>query len=889
MSTLRQLLLRLLTAVRRGRADEELDREVASHLALLEEDFRQRGMTADDARAAARRAFGGVEQTKERQRDARSFVWIDQLRQDLRFAIRSMGRAPGFAAVAVLTLALGIGANTAIFSLLDAVLLKPLPVREAGRLLYLAHGTGASPSLSANYPLLDRYRANLVVFDGITAYNTRQFKITTGAGTELVEGQYAAGNYHRVIGVPIALGRGFVADADQPGDTSAIAVISDRYWVRRFGRDPNIIGTTIVAQGRTVAIVGVTAAGFRGMRPGTQIDVTLPIAQRVLIEPAFLTQRDTWTSMYLVGRLKPHVTEATALADVQAVFRPFWAEPENAFARDQSGGEHPAALVPAGRGWSTVRQNYREPLRVLMAMVAIVLLIACANVANLLFARGSARAREIAVRISLGAGRARLSRQFLTESVILALAGGAAGLLLAMWGTRLIAAMLDAGTNPIVIDADPDVRVLMFTMAVSMLTAVVFGLAPAIGATRVDVNSSLRGAPSHPRAGRTALSGQTLVIAQVALCLVLLAGGGLLVQSLMNLKTQHIGFQRENLLLFYLDTRGSKTEVTRLHEIFLERMRSLPVVRSASASTMSPLATDEETRPIRIAGAPDAARRRAAVTNRVTADFLATFGIPLLRGRGIAVQDTDTAPHVAVVNETMARDYFDGDAIGRTFTIGADSKVPVTVVGVVRDNQQRNLRQTIPPMAYIPLAQAEEAPRMVTVALRVEGDPRLIEALARENVRATSPDLVISYVRTMQEQMDASLMRERLLATMSTAFVVVALFLAAIGLYGVMAYGVARRVREIGIRIALGATRRMVLWQVLRRSLGLAAIGIVIGLVAAFQTTRLASSFLFGLTDRDPFTYAASACVLLAAALVAGYVPARRATRIDPLVALRSE
>ena len=889
MSTIRQLLQRLMTAVRRGRADEELDREVASHLALLEDDFRQRGMTAADAKAAARRAFGGVEQTKERQRDARSFVWIDQLRQDIRFALRSMRRAPGFAAVAILTLALGIGANTAMFSLLDAVLFRSLPLRDAGRLFYLAHGTGATPSLSANYPLLERYRANLEAFESITAYNTREFKVVTDAGTELVQGQFAAGNYHRVLGVRIALGRGFDTDSDRPTEAPPVAVISEGFWTRRFNRDPGVVGRTFVAQGRTVSIVGVTAPGFHGMRPGTQVDVTLSFAQRALDDSKFLTLRDGWTSMYIVGRLKPGETEARALAEMQGVFRQFWNEAENKWARGPSGEEQPGALMAAGRGTATVRQAYSEPLQLLMAMVAIVLLIACANVANLLLARASARTREVAVRMSMGASRARLARQFITESAVLALAGGAIGSLVAMWGTRFIAAMLDAGTNPIVLDADPDVRVLMFTLGVSILTAVVFGFAPAIRATRVDVNSSLKGAPGHLRIGRGALSGQALVIAQVAMCLVLLAGGSLLVRSLINLKTQNAGFQRDNLLLFYLDARGSKTDVTKYHEIVLERMRALPGVRSASASTMSPLATDEETRPVRIIGAAETPQRRTAVNNRVTPDFFTTFGIQVLQGRGITAQDTATAPQVAVVNETMARAYFNGDAIGRTFTIGAAGKVPVTVVGVARDNLQRNLRQAVPPLAYVPLAQAEEPPGELTAALRADGDPRLVEALVRETVRATSPDLVISYMRTMQEQVDASLMRERLLATLSTAFVVVALFLAAIGLYGVMSYGVARRVREIGIRIALGATRRTVLWQVLRRTLGLAAIGIVIGLVAAFQTTRLVSSFLFGLTDRDPFTYAASAGVLLAAALLAGYVPARRATRIDPLVALRSE
>jgi predicted permease len=888
MSTLRQWLMRLATTIRSGRAERDLNRELASHLALLEDDLRRRGMSADAARAAARRAFGGVEQMKERHRDARSFVLIDQFKQDVGYALRSMRRAPGFAAAAIVTLALGIGANTAIFSLLDLVLLKSLPVREPGRLYYLAHGTGA-PSLSANYPLLERYRANLSAFDGIAAYNTRQFKVSTPTGPELVDGQFVSGNYHQVLGVPIARGRGFVADADRPDAANLVAVISDGYWTRRFGRDPGVIGRTLVVQGRTVSIVGVTAPGFYGARPGTQIDVTVPIAQRVLDEPAFLTMRDTWTSMYLVARLKPGVTEVAALAEVQPVFQRFWAEPENKWAAGPSNDNHPAVLMPAGRGWSSVRQNYRESLRLLMAMVTVVLLIACSNVANLLLARASARTREVAVRMSIGASRARLVRQFLTESLVLAVAGGAVGLIVAMWGIRIIAAMLDAGTNPIVLDADLDARVLAFTTLVSMLTGIVFGLAPAIRGTGVDVMPSLRATVSTPGSARAALSGRALVVCQFALCLVLLAGGAMLVRSLVNLKTQDTGFQRENLLLFYLDARGSQTDVMKLHEAVLDRLRTIPSVRSAALSTMSPLATDEETRPVRLAGAAGASRPRPAVTNRITPDYLSTFGIQVVKGRGIAVQDSATAARVAVVNETMARDYFEGEALGRTFNFGLTSKVPVTVVGVVRDNRQRSLRQAIPAMAIVPLVQAEESPRQLTASLRIEGDPRPVEALAREAIRATSADLVVSYVRTMQQQVDASLMPERLLTTISSGFVVLSLVLAAIGLYGVMSYGVARRVHEIGVRMALGASRGAIMRQVLTTTVALSGCGIVIGLLAAHQTTRFVSSFLYGVTDRDPITFAAAAVVLLVVSVIAGYIPARRATRIDPLVALRSE
>ena len=886
----KRLVSRLVTTFTSGRAERTLAREVGSHLAMLEDEFRRRGMAETEARAAARRALGGVEQVKERQRDARSFMVLTQLLQDVRYAVRSMRRAPGFAAAAILTLALGIGANTAIFSLFDAVLLKSLPVREPGRLYYLAHGTGVTPSLSANYPLLERYRANLRAFDGIAAYNTRQLKVSTPAGPELVDGQFASGNYHQVLGIPMALGRGLVADSDRPDAGNLVAVISDGYWTRRFGRDPGVIGRTLVVQGRTVSIVGVTAAGFYGARPGTPIDVTLTIAQRVMDEPAFLTMRDNWTSMYLVGRLKPGVTEETARAEMQSVFRQFWEEPENKWARGSSTEDHPAALLPAGRGWSSIRQNYRESLQVLMAMVAVVLLIACSNVANLLLARASARTREIAVRMSIGASRPRLVRQLLTESVVLAVAGGAMGLIIATWGTRFIVAMLNAGTNPIVIDANPDSRVLIFTIVVSMLTAVVFGLAPAIRATRVDVSPSLRGTGAGAGRRRAAIGGQALVVCQVALCLVLLAGGTLLVRSLINLRTQDTGFRRENLLLFYLDARGSRTNVMTVHDAVLDRMRAMPGVRSVALSTMSPLATDEEIRPIRLAGPTAASRPRAAVTtNRITPDYFSTFGIPVVKGRGIAVQDSATAPRVAVVNQTMARDYFDGDAIGRTFSFGVQANVPVTVVGVVRDNRQRNLRQAIPAMAYVPVVQAEEPPRLLTASLRIDGDPRPVEALARAAIRETSPDLVVSYVRTMQQQVNASLMPERLLATMSSVFVTLSIVLAAIGLYGVMSYGVARRVHEIGIRMALGANRGTVMRQVLTTTVAMSGCGIVIGLAAAYQGTRFVSSFLYGVTERDPLTFAVAAAVLLLTALAAGYVPARRATGIDPVQALRAE
>jgi predicted permease len=450
--------------------------------------------------------------------------------------------------------------------------------------------------------------------------------------------------------------------------------------------------------------------------------------------------------------------------------------------------------------------------------------------------------------------------------------------------------MLHAGTNPIVLDVEPDARVLAFTLVVSVVTSVVFGLVPAFKATRVDVTPSLKAADSGVSLSVTgrhgARGGRALVVGQVALCFVLLTGGALLVRSLVLLKAQEAGFRRENVLLFYLDARGSETKVTAHHDTLLERVRAIPGVRSGAFSTMSPLATDGETRPVRIAGE---AKPRVAVTNRITPDYFATFGIQLLRGREIVSGDTATAARVAVVNETMARDYFGGDALGRTFVFGSRANEPVTVVGVARDNLQPSLRRAAPPMAYVPLAQAEEPPDELTGSVQFAGDRRALEGFVRAAVRDASPDLVVSYVRTIEQQVDASLMPERLLATMSTAFVTVALFLGAIGLYGVMSYGVARRSREIGVRMALGASRGMVMWQVLRATAVLVSTGIAIGALVAYQATRLVSSFLYGVTDRDPLAFAFAAIVLFAAAVLAGYMPARRATRIDPLSALRAE
>ncbi len=819
---------------------------------------------------------------------------LESIGQDLRHAARSLRRTPGFTTAAIVTLALGIGANTAIFSVMDAVLLKTVPVGDPYQLFFLAHGTGENPALSSNYPLLDRYRTLRDVFSGITAYITRPFKVTTPAGSELVEGQFVSGNYHGVLRVPLVVGRGFTSESDRPHESSAVAVISESYWRRRFGRDPDIAGKTVVVDGKTVTIVGVTAAGFHGLKPGAQFDITLPLSALARDDADFLTTRETWTGLNMIGRLRPGLEEARAVDRVDALFQQYMTEPEQAW--NLSGGRLPdafrmARLVPAARGTPALRVQYDRPLRVLMAMVGVLLLIACANVANLMLVRASARTKEVAIRMSVGAGRLRLMRQFLTESLFLATCGGAAGLLVSMWATTMIVSLFSAGRNPIVLDVHPDAKLLAFTAVLSFLSGVLFGLIQALRATRWDAAPLLKGGPGSGIAVQKRLgAGKTLATFQIALCVVLLAGTGLLVRSLHNLRALDAGFRKDNVLLFYLDTRGTASDVVDLYPGLLPRLQATPGVRAVAFTTMSPLGTDSQQRPIEIPGVPSTAGPHLAWSNLVTPDYFSTFEIAVLRGRGLTPQDSASGPKVAVINETMARAYFGAvDPVGRTFVFRAVPDDPITIVGVVRDTRQRGLREPAPRMVYIPIPQADEPPSLLTAAIRTTQHPRSLDAAVRNTVSRHSPDLTLSYLRTMEEQIDATLVPERVLATLSSGFGLLALLLACVGLYGVMSYAVARRAREIGIRVALGAQRSMVLWHTIRETLAVCAAGVAIGVAGALATARIVSTFLFGLAPGDPLTLIGATVVLVVTALLAGYLPARRAAATDPVRALRME
>jgi predicted permease len=869
--------------VRRREFERGMAEELQFHIDTYAVDLERGGMTRDEALRQARAAFGRVDAVRQDCQQARGLRFFDWLWQDVRYALRLMARTPAFTAVVVLSLGLGIGANTAIFSLIDAVLLQSLPVARPDELFFLAHGEGDAPGTSSNYPLFERYRS-LPVFAGVTAFRVQTLQVGTEGSLELVPGQFVSGNYHAVVGTPMALGRGFEAEPDRPTGDTDIGVISDTFWTRRFGRSPDVLGQTVSVDGRTVTIVGVTAAGFGGLVPGTSIDITVPLSMYVLKDTTFLDALAGFTSMPIVARLRHDTPEPQALAAADVTFRRFMEEPAVQFARGEAFSR--ARLVPAGRGDDGLRRQYRAPLLALMGMAALVLLIASANTANLLLARSSARAKEVAMRLCVGAGRGRLVRQFLTESVMLALAGGAAGLVCAYWGTASLVALFSVWQQPLVLDVSMNVRVFAFASTIALVTGLVFGLVPAVRGASVDLTPTLKGSPGHHAGGVTHLN-RGLIVAQMALCVVVVTVAALLAQSVRNLKTQPAGFDAARVLLINLNCASTlpATGCSALVGQLLDRIRTLPGVTSAAASTMTPMNTSGSFRGLALDGKPKTPDARGVFSNWVSGEYFQTMGIRVLRGRAFTDDDGVLNRKVAILNEKTARYVFgDADPIGRPIAWGSAPDDPLEVVGVVEDTRQNTLREEAPRMVYTPLPV-----RPSQVAIKTTGMAMAISPAVRDLARQVSRDLVVSRVRTMNDQVNSSLVRERALMLLSSAFALVASILACIGLYGVMSFHVARRTSEIGIRLALGEARRSVFVGILRYATRLAVVGIAVGVTCAVVATRLVSAFLYGLSPRDPLTLTGVSIGLVGTALLAGWLPARRAARVDPLAAIRTE
>jgi predicted permease len=904
-----KLPLRLRSLFRKTRVEQELSEEMQFHLEKLIEENIAKGMTPEEARYAALREFGGVEQLKEECRDSWGVRLISELAQDVRYGLRQLRRNPGFTLVAVLTLALGIGANTAIFSLLNAVMLRELPVENPAQLVLFGNGRSAgSAGDFANtdlysYSFFREMRQKNQVFSEASAELSLMFGKMHGAvagsgNLEPINVQLVTGTYFPMLGVKPILGRAFTAAEDEPAGGHPVAVASYSWWKSRFARDPSIVGKTVTLGSTVYTLIGVAPPEFFGTTVGESPDLWIPLSMEKQISPGWNgLEGDDFQSLYIFGRLKPGVTARHAQANVNLLARQIW--------RGSAGGvltkqqqrtlEHAnIELTPAARGLSRLRFEFSLPLKILMAVVGLVLLIACANIANLLLARATTRQREIAVRMAVGAGRRRLVRQMLAESLLLTLMGGALGVLFAWWASEALLVMVSTGPEPLPLKVAPDATVLAFTFVVTCLTALLFGTLPALRATRIDLTPALKDSRSPVVSpSRSRLSGG-LVVSQVALSVVLLIGAGLFLRTLVNLANVDTGFNKENVLLFEIEPQAvgykEDSHLVNLYQQIEQKVRAEPGVRAASISFLT-FNQGEWTSPVSISGhAPTHKDDMMTTHNVVGPRYFAAMGIPLLTGRVLGLQDTENSPKVAVINETMAKWYFpDSSPIGRRFGIGGDPKHSndIEVVGVVKDAKRESLRERPFPEAYYPYTQ--RAGFYNNLEVRYTGDPAGVIAEVRHAVGEVDKSLPLSYQNTLAQQVEQSLASETLIARLSSFFGLLAVFLACIGIYGLMSYTVARRTSEIGIRVALGADRSTVLRMVMREGLILALVGIAIGLPAALAANRLVSGMLFGLSPTDPLSMTAASITLLALALVACYIPARRAAKVDPMVALRYE
>ncbi len=832
---------------------------------------------------------------------------IENLMQDLRHALRNLAKNPAFTLIAVLTLGLGIGANTAMFSLTDQVLLRQLPVQKPAELVVLNSPgpqsghvwNDSTPGSSFSYAEYKALRDNNEVFSGLLGRFAIQINVAGQGESEMANGELVSGNYFEVLGVRPALGRVFASDDETAKGANPVAVLSHGYWVRHFGANSQVLNKQILVNNVPLTIVGVAQAGFDGVQIGQLPDIFIPITEKPVVMPAnddLMDRRSFW--MALMGRVKPGVSIAKAEAGIQPAYSAYLADDVKTMQMSQRGKteyvKKKMVLSPGARGRQILQADAKQPLLILMGMVGLVLLIACANLASLLVARSESRQREIALRQVLGAGRWRLMGQLMTESLLLAAAGGAAGILIAAWTLSTVVSSIPESIGASGLKPQLDPRVLLFAVGLTLFTGVLFGFLPAMRASASSISTTLK----EQASGTTGSAGnvrvrKTLMVAQVALTAVLLAAAGFFAHSLRNLQNQDLGLKAENVLVFSVSPELNSYDNAR-EEDFVLRLRqaiqALPGVRSVSVGQIPILTNSNASKNITAEGyKPGEDENTDVGTNPVGPNYLATLGIPLKRGREFNESDTADSQKVVVVNEAMVKHFFAGrDPIGMHIGWGAGqgTKLNMEIVGVMGDAKSTDLRTAVRPFVLTPFSQVDR-PDTANFYVRTNSNPASMGTTLRETVHRFDPNLPVYDLKTLARDVDELAFTDRLVTVFSLGIGLLAALLAAMGLYGVMAYVVARRTREIGIRMTLGASTGNVAWMILREIVVMCAAGLAIGLVAAYLLGRVVETQLYGVKASDPFVFVCSAALLAVVAAMAGLLPARKAASVDPMVALR--
>jgi predicted permease len=900
----------------RKRLETDMEKELRFHVETQVAEKIRSGIPESEARRITRLEFGGIEQIKEDCRESRGTLWFEYLLQDIRFGFRQLRKSPGFTLIALLSLALGIGANTAIFTLVNAILLRPLPVQNPNELVLFGDGRAQGLTFSVpdgddwqlfSYPFFHDFRRQATSYSGIAAVNSTQYASKAsiaGSVYQTTHVDLVSGSYFSVFGVPAFLGRTIVESDDSAPGASPVAVASYAWFQRHFNGDSSALGKTIRIQSHDYTLVGVARPGFAGITVGQSTDLWIPLSMFKEISPGQNgLDNKFFQSLLLIGRLKPGVKPVQSSAETNLLFkqimRNYLGPNPSQKHLDDIAHAH-VNLTPGGHGVSPLSTAFSLPLKILMTIVALVLLIACANIANMLLARGVSRTREIAVRMALGASRGRIVFQLLIESVLLSVAGAAVGVALAWKASTFLLQMATPGPDPVPLNLTPDLPVLAFTLGLTVFTALLFGCLPALRATGFEFTPALKdGRGSSSVSARGALA-RSLIVGQIALSVLLLVVAGLFVRSLIHLTSINTGFDKHNALIFYLDSstadlpHHSPDEIrsVRLQEQIESRVQAIPGVQSDSFAFFT-FNTGAWSDLVLFQGVPRTPENGKEVYfNNVGNGFFSTMGIPLIAGRTFSADDTQNSPKVAVINESMARRFFpNGSAVGHRFAVGEipDHPGEIEVIGVVKDAKYMTMGEGSLFAAYFPCTQnvgfyGNFAVRYAPGANRSE-----IISRVRSSIAEINPNILVDSVSSLDEQVNRSVATQSLVAQLSSFFGIIAVFLACIGTYGLLSYSVARRTSELGIRLALGAQSRMLLWLILRECLVLLAFGLAIGVPVSMASTRILKSLLFELSPLDPMAISTAIGAVVVMTIAAAWLPARRATKINPIQALRAE